>query len=211
MNVVIPYTHERDHGEELRYAIRSMVKYFTPLEDIILVGDAPDFYVGQYIPCPDIKGRKELSIYNKLMQVHPQTVLYSNDDYFALKAFDEELPNYCSGKLCKDKKTVDADYRRLYEACPGAWMDFDVHTPMIIDTSKFNWEDDKPIKTYYANQNRIAGQLLPDLKIRGVRDYGSIKQLINGRPFFSTNGNIKAGGMMQVMNELYPVKSKYEL
>lgn len=209
MIAVIPYRYDRDHGNELKFAIRSLVKYFKSLSEIIIVGDAPDWYTGQHIYLPDVDKRKEYSIYSKLVQVQ-STVCYSNDDYFALQPFDVDLRNYYRG-LCRNTRPADKVYRELYGNCPGEWMDFDVHTPMIIDTTKFEWGIDRPIKTYYANQNKLKGTHLVDCKLRGTKTYDEIKYSIANRPFFSIDGNSKIGGMPEILNELYPDKSKYEL
>lgn len=209
MTAVIPYRHEKDHGNELKYAIRSLVKYFIPLSKIIVVGDAPDWYNGDYIPFADIPGRKEYSIYSKLMQAQGE-VLYTNDDYFALSPFDQSLPYYYDEK-CGNKRPTDKTYKDLYRSCLPTWLNFDIHCPMIIDTTKFYWDIDRPIKTYYGNQNNLTGTYLVDCKLRGELPYSEIKNRIKGRPFFSTHENSKIGAMPKVLNELFPEKSKYEL
>lgn len=208
MNCVIPYRYEKDHGAELRYAIRSLVKHFKPLEEIILVGDSPDWFNGMVIPFNDIDGRKEFSIYSKLMQVKGN-VLYSNDDYFLLQDFDESFPNYYEN-TCGNNRNVDKTYRTLYRACPADWIDFDIHCPMIIDTTKFYWDIDRPIKTYYANQNKLPGTRYADCKIRGPQTYEDLKHRIKDRPFFSSHGNVKLSGFPKLLQELYPLPSKYE-
>lgn len=209
MKVVIPYRYDKDHGNELKYAIRSLVKHFKPLSEIVVVGDCPDWYAGAHIYLPDTDKRKEYSIYSKLIQVKG-VVCYSNDDYFALQPFDIDLPNYYRCQ-CRNVRPADKTYRELYHNCPGEWLDFDVHTPMIIDTTKFNWDIDRPIKTYYANQNKLKGKYLADCKVRGTKTYEEIKYDIANRPFFSIDGNSKLGGMPRILNELYPDKSKYEI
>lgn len=174
------------------------------------MGDAPDWYRGDYTPAQDIEKRKEFSIYFKLTR-YRGVCLYSNDDYYLLEDQDENFFYYNSGQRCRDKRPVDAKYKRLYDNCPGEWIDYDVHCPMIINTNSFDWEIDRPIKTYYANQNKLPGPIIADLKIRGVKDYYEIKQLIRDRPFFSSHGNAKLGGFPQLLNELYPDKTDFEI
>ena len=209
MIIVIPYKYERYEGEELRYTLRSYEKHFTCLDQVILVTDkAPGWYKGDQLFCQDIPGRKEYSLYNKLIQVKGK-VLYSNDDLLALKDFDESLPNYywdTCGRYVARTRT----YRELYRACLPDWKNFDVHTPMVIDTRVFEWFIDKPIKTYYANQNQLEGTELMDLKIKGDHDYSDIKDMIHDRPFFSTKDNPLQSGLIKVLQELYPHKSRYE-
>lgn len=209
MKAVIPYKLDLRGGLELRYAIRSLVKYFTPLSAIVLVGQRPSWYKGDFIPFDDIPGRKEFSIYSKLMQVQGK-VLYTNDDYYALKPFDENLPNYCNGFMWQKRRPVDRTYRDLWACCPQHYVFYDIHTPMVIDTTKFTWAVDMPIKTYYANQNNLQGTYLADCKISGAVSYDYIKNRIAGRPFFSTHDNAQNREMQRVLNELYPEKSQYE-
>lgn len=207
MKVVIPYKQQGE-GVELRYAIRSMYLYFKDITGVVVVGDKPDWYTGEHIPFPDEFGRKEYSIYKKLMQVHG-TVLYSNDDFFALKHFDSSLPNYYTGKV-KNYGGKDRRYLDLYRACLPNWLNFDGHWPMIIDTTKFEWIVDRPIKTYYGNQNNLPGTELFDLKITGKYLYSEYKNKIKGRPFFSTKDNEDCPNMLRLWNELYPEKSHCE-
>lgn len=198
MKLLIPYRLDINNGYELRYAIRSMVKYFTPLSGVVLIGDKPNWYIGEHIPYPT-EPPKERNIYNKLMQVQG-IVLYSNDDFFSLQPFDETLPNYYKG-LCSDYKTHDKNYKDLYRACPAGWLDFDCHCPMIIDTTKFKWlSADMPIKSVYGNMNKLPGTKFVDLKIRG--EWPDLK----GRDFFSTHDTAD----LSRLSELYPEPSRHE-
>lgn len=207
MNVVIPYKQQGE-GAELRYAIRSMVKYFRDMTGCIVVGDKPHWYIGDHIPFHDEFGRKEFSIYQKLMQFQG-VCLYSNDDFFALNYFGDNLPNYYSGKV-RDYSGKDKRYQDLYRACLPTWLNFDGHWPMIINTTKFEWIVDRPIKTYYANQNNLPGEPMGDLKIKGKYLYGDYKNMVKGRLFFSTKDNEDCPNMLRLWNELYPEKSPYE-
>ena len=208
MKVVIPYRFDKDLGNELRYAIRSIVKHFKDFTGLVLVGDKPKWYTGYHIPARDISERKEYSIYRKLMKVQ-ETVLYTNDDYFALQDFNHTLPNYYNFK-CSEIKPIDKIYKDLYASCPGDWLNFDVHCPMVIDTTTFVWAIDRPIKTYYGNTHHLQGTRYADCKLRGELSYGEIMQRIKHRPFFSTHDNSTTAGMAKVLNELYPEPSVYE-
>lgn len=211
MKCVIPYRYDSNHGEELRYAIRSIVMHFKELSEIIVVGDCPIWYTGTHVHADDIPGRKEFSIYSKLIKVQDR-VLYTNDDYFALRPFDSNLPNYYD-YFCRDMQAMSTDkmYKDLYGACPPYWLNFDLHCPMVIDTRLYDfWEFDRPIKTYYANTVGVAATSYSDLKLRGELEYSEIKRRIKNRPFFSIADNINRGGMPHVLKELYPLPSPYE-
>lgn len=210
MNLVIPYQDDGKDGFELRYAIRSMGKHFKRLNSAILVSDTcPSWYAGEFISYGNPTKRKEFNIYSKLTQV-TGTVLYSNDDYYALSDFGAGLPNYYEG-YCREKKPVDREYKDLYANCPGEWFNYDIHCPMIIDTDRFrDWPIDRPIKTAYANTNKLPGTYLTDCKIRHTPDYQEIVERIADRPFFSTHQNADRPGMLKLLLELYPKKSRFE-
>lgn len=180
------------------------------LTEIIIVGDLPSWFNGTHIYCEDVPKRKEFSIYTKLMKVQ-DVVGYGNDDMYPLKDFDSTLPNYYSG-TCRQRSVIvkDKKYKDLYANCLPEWMNYDIHTPMIIDTTKFVWDIDRPIKTYYANQNKLPGEHLIDCKISGSYTYNEIKALIKSRPFFSTKDNADKPGMAKLLQELYPNPSQYE-
>lgn len=210
MRIFIPYKTTPDNGLEMKYVIRSMIKHFKDMTGCFVVGDKPDWYTGPHIYYTDIPNRKEYSIYCKLILIK-EPVLLCNDDFFALKDFRADIPNYYSG-TCREKLMVVTDrvYKELYLNCLPEWLNFDIHCPMVVDPKKFEWDIDRPLKTYYANQNRLPGVQLQDCKLRGDLNYGEVKERINDRPFFSTHDNAGKSGMLQVLNELYPIKSRYE-
>lgn len=196
-----------------------MFKYFTPLSGVILVGDKPDWYTGEYTQCNDIKGQKERSMQGKILAAHELDTdfLYSNDDYFALELFDENLPNYYDvtcGELAELHQ--QQDYREMYNNCPFNWLNFDVHTPMIMEYRRFaqsvrDMDLQTPIKTTYGNYApALPGEYLCDVKIRGEHTVREIYGKIMDRPFFSTHDSAVNDDLVQVLQELYPEKSPVE-
>jgi hypothetical protein len=217
MKVIIPYRQDNQTGEELRFAIRSLVKYFTDFTELILVGDLPKWYKGEHIPYRDLIGRVDFNMYLKLMAgAKGETVLYTQDDVFALKPFDKNIPNYYNGTCGERALTVASGrHKKQYKNCPPEWLNFDVHTPMIIDTSKFTWQGkfmhtDRPVKSNYGGQNNLIGEPLADLKFGNSHDFEQIKSLIDGKPFFSTSPFCMNASMIKVLQELFPIKSEYE-
>ncbi len=57
----------------------------------------------------------------------------------------------------------------------------------------------------------IEGTEYPDLKIRNCLDEEKIKELIAGREYFSTGNHAINRPMINILNSLYPEKSKYEI
>jgi len=214
MTVFYPYTQTKDDGTELKYSIRSMVKYFKDFDGIILVGDRPSWFKGFHLQHSDIEKRKEYSVYRKLMSAYSierEPMLLCHDDVFALQAFDSNLPNYYRG-TCHEAitRTVERRFKDMFAACLPNWLNFEIHCPMVIDPAKIRDEDrDFLLKTTYANRLKLPGTDIADCKLRGNLVRGEIYQAIKDRPFFSTADNATRD-ILEVLNELYPDKSKYE-
>src|SRR6476660_2007616 len=113
MNIYIPYSLQRDifKGEELKFAIRSIEKYLTGWEDIILIGTAPDWFKGKVIEANDIDGRKEESIYRKmLVAAERETGLFMmwHDDHYLLKKMKCLEIEYWQGGHLKEYRNGSA-------------------------------------------------------------------------------------------------------
>lgn len=220
MRLVIPYRLSGD-GTELRYAIRSIQKHFKYLSGVLLIGDKPEWYTGDHIPCADIKGNKEGSMMFKVLQAPDEAFLYSNDDFFALQDFSFNLPNYYD-TTCADmaERHPIASYRERYHNCPGNWLNFDIHTPMFMNRVRFKqayyaMDGQRPIKTNYGNHSgfyseKLPGTYLCDQKISGKYNVAEIEDMIKDRPFFSTHDNCLNDAMLLILQELYPHASPYE-
>lgn len=180
MRVVIPYRHV--NNKDLFFAIQSIKKNYLPLEEIIIVGDRPDFTDGyQYIPAKD-KQDKEFSIYSKLKRVKGE-VLFTNDDIFFMNPMSD-IPNYYKG-LCGDRTKAEAPYyRRMYARCPPSWLDYDVHCPMVINTDNFEWKHGMPLKSQYGNTAGLVGTLTRDFKVK------TLQEIDKTRPFLSITDQI---------------------
>jgi hypothetical protein len=66
------------------------------------------------------------------------------------------------------------------------------------------------IKTIYCEINGVTAPEYSDLKINEVYTADQIRKLITGRPWFSIGDRAREGGLLKVLQELYPHKSKYE-
>lgn len=209
MNLVIPYRHDDHDGYELKHCIRSMVKHFTDLTGVTIIGDKPKWYTGEHIKAKD-GPRKEWNIVSKiLMSPYPQFLLCS-DDVFATQDFDATLPMYYSERLDQVKykgqyPTRAANTMKVY---PDGMM-YDIHKPMVIDRALFreaqlqgNWAQREYLsKSMYGNYVG-GGEVLADHKVRHAFKCDLTK------PFFSTNGGAVA--KMLKLHELYPLTSVYE-
>jgi len=214
MTIFYPYTQAKDDGLELKYSIRSMVKYFKDFDGIILVGDRPTWFKGFHLQHPDIEKRKEYSVYRKLMSaysIEQEAMLLCHDDVFALQPFGVDMPNYYRG-TCHEaiSRTVERRFKDMFAACLPNWLNFEIHCPMVIDPGKIRDEDsDFLLKTTYANRLKLLGTDIADCKLRGDLNRHEINKSIEGRPFFSTHDNAR-GDILNALEYLYPDKSKYE-
>lgn len=210
MNLVIPYTDDKRDGDELRYAIRSMVKHFKSLHQVIIVGDCPTWFTGIHIACSDIPKQRELSVLNKLKKVQG-IILYSHDDVYALQDFDETLPKYYNSRVQNiTRKIIDRTYKNLYRKCDPAWFNYELHCPMIIDTTKLTWEDDRLLKTTYANIYNLPGTEANDCKIRHNPLFSEVRERIKGYMFWSSHDNGHQPGINKMLETLYPNRSNFE-
>ncbi len=97
---------------------------------------------------------------------------------------------------------------------------FDCHCPILLNKQLFmrsvalaDWSKwyGYCMKTLYCVMNGIEGEYIDDIKIRMPLDKEMIEKLIAGRKWFSIGDRcFQPGGMKEVLNELYPNKSKYE-
>lgn len=216
MKLVIPYKFNHDkNGLELKYAIRSIHKHFSALSSVLLVGDCPDWFAGEYIECGDLMKQKERSMMLKILCADIKgPFLYSNDDFFALEDFSTYLPNYFDitcGEMARLHKVKK--YRDMYLNCCLDWNNYDVHCPMIMYGERFKEKylamtDQLPIKTMYAND--LEGVRMADCKIQGEHTIQEIEFKLRGRMFFSTKEDAINAEMMTILYRLYPQKSPYE-
>lgn len=217
MRVVTPYRQTADDGTELCYAIRSMVKHFKPLSGVLVIGDRPTWYTGDHIPCADLKGEKERSMQLKVLQAPDGVFIYTNDDYFSNSDFSFDIPHYFD-TTCRDmaeKHPIDS-YRKMYNNCLPHWLNYDIHTPMLVHKKEFKEAYEKmdaqtPIKTTYGNSIGVYGiEYLADCKIKGEHSYEEIIYATKDRPFFSTHDSAINADMLAFLENLYPNASPYE-
>lgn len=207
MNLVIPYRNDQRGGHELRYAIRSMQKHFKNLDGVLLIGDLPGWFTGDYLPASDTP-RKEFSIVSKILQCPYDNFLLSSDDIFAMHDFDETLPRYYSTTLKMAPVYGKYVHRRnnTMQIYPDGLM-YDCHKPMVINRDLYAKAHDIPWnEREYLNKsiygNFVGGGVqLDDYKLR-------TREVVDTtRPFFSTNERTAKYVRFQ---DMWPTPSKYE-
>lgn len=221
MRIVIPLIESQYDNIELRYCLRSIKKHCKH-DGITVIGFKPKWLTGvKHIEYPAAltNDYKEKNIYDKLCLVGGK-FLYFNDDHYLLQDFTaRSFPYYYSGSL--EQKYSSVSPRNVYRntilntANVVGWKKqfFGLHCPILIDNlSKPAILWDKPfgycLRSLYTAD---VGIEIEDLKLKANFDKHQIYDLINGRPFFSTAESAINEKMIEVFNELYPDKSKYEL
>lgn len=233
-SIIIPLgTGSRWNNTELRFALRSVEKHLTGYGDVFIVGDLPDWCRNvEHIPCYDQGDKtydKERNIYTKIMAAcNDERVtddfLFMNDDHFLLQDYEAgKFPYYCDGWLSEfltvtDYKHTVANTIEIYKDWHAVY--FDIHCPIVYNKKIFeyylsdlDWSKrfGYCIKTIYCNSTiAFTAFDYPDLKINEVYSADQIRKLITGRPWFSIGDRAREGGLLKVLQELYPKKSKYE-
>jgi hypothetical protein len=220
MICIIPYKRQND-GTELRYAIRSLVLYFSDLDDVILIGDKPSWYRGRHIQYSNAASAstKEGNLIAKVKAHAPSgPFLYSNDDFFLNHSYSAEtLPAYYS-HTCRHMalQARDTTYRRLYSNCLPTWLNYDVHVPSILNGDLFRRlkpDGTLPIRTGYFNkidQSLFKREEYADNKIRGHHTYDELQSKISIRPFFSTHETAINDDLITLFDQMYPNATRFE-
>lgn len=232
VSIVIPLDHgSRWNNTELRYCLRSIEKHLHGCGDIFIIGECPE-WIRNVIHIPATDGdktyEKERNIFHKIMiacrdEMVTEDFYFTNDDHFLLQDFDAaSFPYHYTGLLHEEALRTDP-YRQTIENTikffPNIDYNFDTHCPIVYNKERFiatvgaaDWSVKwgYGIKSLYCGLNGIPGEYYPDLKIRENLASGKIKELIAGRPYFSMDDKAREGGMLKVLQELYPKKSKHE-
>lgn len=155
-------------GDELRYSIRSVLQQH-PRARVIVVGDRPQWYIGEHIPCPRIGKREFQSFrdcYHKLQTAAQQLpqFIWMMDDIYWLRPFSiaeaaqpkfirEVTPERLRGWTPKNawQKTRARAYEWLIEH-GHPLRDFAAHLPQpIVAESFLAMEADLRLSQHYRN------------------------------------------------------------
>ena len=215
-------------NEELRYSIRSVAKN-APVRNVWVVGDKPDWYVGNFIPTTPV-GNAFDNVRNNLKHVIAhleisEDFVLMNDDFFITRNVNSVYPYY-GGLLIKRSqehqelagfnfyanflRKTDAVLRQKGIKNP---LNYELHVPMPFNKTKLAETIDAPfsIRSYYGNIHQIGGEEMQDVKIYShIRFKSTSSSIDNGTPYLSTED----GAFLQVkdyLHNLFPDPSAYEL
>lgn len=239
IDVIIPLLKNgsKHNDLELRYALRSIEKYLTNYRDIYIVADyQPEWLQGVTIVYLGDSLTKTKNIKRKIeacldISDISNEVLFTNDDIFLLKGMDAtKYPYYYS--TTAQQKIADRDNRDIYKRimldtdrvlCESGVEDFkyfDIHKPIRYDRIMFNhimsnydWNNRYGylIKSLYGNH--INADLIDvhdnvfDFPIKESKELVNL----NNHDCFSLHSKAIDKTMIDILECLYPNKSKYEL
>jgi len=225
MTIILPYKPDIHDGLELQYSLRSIDKYLTGFTNLIIIGRPPEWYNGQFCLSENSIGRKQYSIYQKILMACnwdnvTDNFVFFNDDHFLLQPLQvSDIKYWNNGWLANEyARGLSSRYSETVQRTLGFMPDalnFDIHTPIIYNKAKFKTlftgkENEICIKSYYCNSLQLDGVFMGDCKIDQLLSKEGIYSHIDGKLFFSTGSNAIREPMKLVLEELYPVKSRWE-
>lgn len=212
--IAIPLKSQNDYTE-LRFTLRSINK-FLPSHEVVIVGDdLPEWITNvTQIKVSDIPGRKQLTIKKKTWAAleYAKEIIYFPDDVYLLRPYEKQY--YTAGTL---KNVGESGAKILIEELQKLNKpinNYDCHSPIIYERSKFEalqqFSGEVVVKSAYGNFWEIPAVHMADVKINKQFRPDQIRNLIKGRPYFSSGFN-GIQSCLPIFGELYPTKSIYEL
>lgn len=227
----------RHENLELRMCLRSIEKHIQGVRNIVIVGEERlpwlDNVIWVFAHDNPNGWMRAHNIYRKIITGLPfvsDNFLFMNDDHFLLTDYVAgEFPYYHRGQVdlqaMQNNKPQQHQMRNTGSALGDhTFLDFDIHCPVVYNKRLFKnifsrlpekWpEYGYGIKSFYNNHGSDLTNWVPreDLKFSEPLMKESIYRVLEGRPWFSIGDKcLRSGGMKEVLQELYPDKSKYEL
>lgn len=220
-------------NQELKFAFRSIEKHLHGVGNVFVIGECPEWVTGCiHIPfTEDPRNRfRDRNIMLKMLEACKDSrvsddFLMVHDDHFLLADYDAaKFPYYHMGPMNEGQGQygqTKINTKALFCIEPYDTINnFDCHCPILFNKHKFKqtvphvgWDRwyGYCLKTLYCVINGIEGELTTDIKIRYPHTKEEVMQQISGRKWFSIGDRCFENGMWDVLNELYPKKSKWEL
>jgi hypothetical protein len=236
-DIVMPLNNRSTQKNlELRYCLRSIEQHFTGVGNVFIIGHCPEWINNNVIHIPadeDPRNRfRDRNIMLKMQEACKDDRVSDNflmvhDDHFLLADFEAStFPYYHCGPMVPNVGQYAETKRNTILALSirddvnYVINNYDTHCPILFNKERFmrsvalaDWSKwyGYCLKTLYCVMNGIEAEKVEDLKIRMPLKADEIMRLINGRGWFSIGDRcFTEGGMKDVLNNLYPLKSKYE-
>jgi hypothetical protein len=217
---------------ELRYCLRSIQEHLKGVSNVFLIGHKPD-WVQNVIRMPaeeDPRNRfRDRNIMNKMLiackdERVSKDFLMVHDDHFLLADYEAgAFPYYHCGHMVPNVGQYAETKQNTISLFCGrdeVINNYDTHCPILFNKERFMRTVPMPdwnrwygycLKTLYCITNGITGEYMDDIKIRMPLSAAEITQQLKGRKWFSIGDRcFTEGGMVDVLEELYPEPSKYE-
>lgn len=227
-DIVIPLgTRSTQKNQELRYSLRSIEQHLTGVGNVFIIGECPE-WLQNIIHIPfteDPRNRyRDRNIMLKMSEACKDSrvsddFLMVHDDHFLLAYYEAgAFPYYRCGDLVPNGGQYGYTKENTIHLL-GRISNYDCHCPIVFNKELFkavalvDWSKwyGYCLKTLYCGINNIQGEFIEDIKIRYPHTKDEIKEQIAGRKWFSIGDRcFQPGGMLDVLNELYPNKSRYE-
>jgi hypothetical protein len=199
------YLCRKGPNEELRYSIRSVLKSF-PDAKILIVGEAPSWYVGDLLFIQQNSAKYE-NVSNSLKEIAisdlvEDTFILMNDDFYFLS---NEYGYYHEGSLQNkyeayrdigqassyNKKLLDTlnKLKRLGYKDP---LSYELHVPFPVEKvklAKIIKYSDILWRSVYGNIFEVGGFMISDVKVysSSSMSFKSYDYMSGSLPFLSTN------------------------
>lgn len=217
-------------NEELRYSIRSVVKYASH-NKIWLIGNKPDWYYGNFVEVPDkstkFQNIKACTAAIPLIGGISDNFVLMNDDFFLLNHVGQ-MPVYHGGSLAdkidkyielgarKYATLLSRTYKDLIRQGIKAPLDYDIHLPMPMNKEKLKESIDKAYfpRSGYGNIHDIGGKLITDVKtysnksLLSERSYDFTSKEV---PFVSTEDGSFKMVYESLLKDIFTEPSQYEI
>lgn len=187
MNIVYPY--RKNDSRELEWSLKSVRKNLEG--DVIIIGDTPDFEVDATVITGYGSEWRGYSPYHNVIdkilqacQLYDEFVLM-NDDFFVLNPIDI-TKHYNRGNMLDHMNARKFDSytralhntRNLLSARGHTDVDFEVHTPMLINSKQMiqaiyeimpqlRNSQTILIRSYYGNRYGLVSETISDVKNPG--------------------------------------------
>jgi hypothetical protein len=216
-------------NEELRYSIRSVLKN-TPNANIWVIGNKPDWYVGNFIPLPDQYMKFENIVECCRAAAYDDRVsdpfVWMNDDFFIVKPI-ESIPPLHRGPLLeradryalkvsvsKYNRLLFQTYSKLVSLGIEDPLDYDVHTPLEMSKKPLREALEYGLlpRSFYGNLANIGGEKAIDVKVYHdrVNQFKSYDFRNGDSPFISTEDSSFKMVYDELLKDMFPDPSKYE-
>lgn len=221
------YICRKGDNEELRYSIRS-IEANMPRGKVWVIGYKPDWYVGNFVSVRD-SGNKFNNIKKCLAKTADtlgisKDFVLMNDDFFAINKI-VSVPllhgGYLKDKVLEYKELVPSSYytrllentyKRLIKMGIDNPLDYDIHTPLIIDKTRIKEATDMPYldRSTYGNLVGIGGERFSDVKVYSSGRMDSRSYAFSKESLFISTEDTSFHKILPMLQELFPNPSSCE-